>query len=212
MGKRGTNKPCWASGGLALLLCLTLTAPGTAWAQSASRPPDTTRAAAPDPLPDPTDALWRAAVLPGWGQYYNGQYYKIPVVYAGLGALTAAAIYYTREHRHWDRAFLFIRSEELVEQGELETNAYDRFQDNYEQLVTAEFGGIAVSSSTIRPTRDNLRRNRDLFYVGVGLGYALSVLDAYVSAHLLDFDVSDDLALTLDPQLRGLTATLRWSP
>jgi hypothetical protein len=158
----------------------------------------------------PGGALWRAALLPGWGQYYNGQYYKIPIVYAGLGALTAAAVYYTRQHRQWDRAFLYIRSEELVEQGSLDANAYTQFETVYDDLVASEFSGIEVSSSTIRPTRDNLRRNRDLFYVGVGLGYALSVLDAYVSAHLLDFDVSDELALTLRAQPQGLRATLRW--
>ncbi|NBC17085.1 MAG: hypothetical protein GVY18_07190 [Bacteroidetes bacterium] len=196
--------------GLGLLLALGLLTVAPTAAQPAQPPADSTTTSAEESLPTPRGALWRAALLPGWGQYYNGQYYKIPIVYAGLGALTAAAVYYTREHRQWDRAFLYIRSEELVEQGSLESNAYARFETVYEELVTNEFGGIEVSSSTIRPTRDNLRRNRDLFYVGVGLGYALSVLDAYVSAHLLDFDVSEELALTLRPQPQGLRATLRW--
>lgn len=192
---------------IALLLVLGWNAPIVS-AQGAP-PPDTTMTRSPA-TPSPRGALWRAAALPGWGQYYNGQYYKIPIVYAGLGALSAAAVYYTREHRRWDRAFLYIRSEELVDSGDLDANAYAHFRDTYRDLVATEFGGFAVSSSTIRPTRDNLRRNRDLFYVGVGLGYALSILDAYVSAHLLDFDVSEDLSVAIHPHARGLRATLRW--
>lgn len=193
---------------VALFLALGWNAP-IASAQGASALPDTTTARSPA-MPSPRGALWRAAAFPGWGQYYNGQYYKIPIVYAGLGALTAAAVYYTREHRQWDRAFLYIRSEELVESGDLDANAYTDFRNTYQDLVDTEFGGVDVSSSTIRPTRDNLRRNRDLFYVGVGLGYALSMLDAYVSAHLLDFDVSEDLSVTVQPHPRGIRATLRW--
>ena len=197
----------WA--GPLVVLLLGLAAPARAQVIS----PDTAVVPQEAPsLPAPRAALWRAAVLPGWGQYYNGQYYKSPFVYAGLGALTAAAVYYTRRHRRWDRAFLYIRSEELVAAGTLDENTYLAFRDEYRELVTEVFGGVEVSASTIRPTRDNLRRNRDLFYVGIGLGYALSVLDAYVSAHLLDFDVSEDLGVTLQPHPRGLRATLRWNP
>ena len=60
--------------------------------------------------------------------------------------------------------------------------------------------------------RDNLRRNRDLLYFGIVFWYGLTVLDAFVSAHLLDFDVGEDLTVTFfpHPTASGLTATLRW--
>src|SRR5690625_7897691 len=40
----------------------------------------------------PRGALWRAAAVPGWGQAYNRQYYKLPVVYGGLAGLVYLAV------------------------------------------------------------------------------------------------------------------------
>ena len=33
----------------------------------------------------PGIAIKRSAMLPGWGQYTNKKYWKIPIVYAGVG-------------------------------------------------------------------------------------------------------------------------------
>jgi Family of unknown function (DUF5683) len=33
----------------------------------------------------PSIAIKRSAMLPGWGQYTNKKYWKIPLVYAGVG-------------------------------------------------------------------------------------------------------------------------------
>ena len=160
----------------------------------------------------PRKALQRALMVPGWGQYYNKQYLKVPVVYAGFAGIAAGAVYYTRRHRRFDRAFLFIRSEELVavpDNGVTE-NEYLRFEGTYNDLVAEVYGGTPVTSSTLRGPRDNFRRNRDLFYFGIGLWYGLTLLDAYVSAHLLDFDVSEDLTLALLPHRNGFQSTLRY--
>ena len=43
------------------------------------------------------------------------------------------------------------------------------------------------------------------------LAYGLQALDAYVSAELADFDVSEDLSLRLVPTPTGPAAALRWS-
>lgn len=155
----------------------------------------------------PRGAVRRALLVPGWGQIYNGQVYKVPFVYAGLAGFVGGAVYYTQEHRFWDRAFLYIRSEELIQTGEQEANAFAAFEAEYLELIAQENNGQPVASSRIRPVRDNLRRNRDLFYFGCGLWYALTVLDAYVSAHLLDFDVGDDLSVRLVPTPNGVSAT-----
>jgi hypothetical protein len=34
---------------------------------------------------DPKVAARRSAIIPGWGQAYNKKYWKIPIIYAGLG-------------------------------------------------------------------------------------------------------------------------------
>ncbi|QXD14085.1 hypothetical protein GQ464_011510 [Rhodocaloribacter litoris] len=156
----------------------------------------------------PRGALWRAAVLPGWGQIYNRQYYKLPIVYGGLGFLTWTALNLHDEYILYRQAFQYKAFQELVESGQLDENPRAEFEDAYNRLA-ARFGPI--SSAPLRARRDNLRRNRDLTILALGLAYGLQILDAYVSAHLFDFDVGEDLTLRLHPAVQpaGMTATLR---
>ncbi|MEX1055011.1 MAG: DUF5683 domain-containing protein [Rhodothermales bacterium] len=158
----------------------------------------------------PRGALWRAAAAPGWGQIYNRQYYKVPIVYAGLGGLAASAILVNQEYLLYRRAKLYI------DQPRVDGRTFPEYEDEYNRLV--EEKGIPASRQGIQlvpyleATRDNLRRNRDLLYIGVGLFYGLSILDAYVSAHLLDFDVGEDLSLSIDPAPGGFSARLHVKP
>jgi len=65
-------------------------------------------------------------------------------------------------------------------------------------------GAQSIPSSAIRPIRDNLRRNRDLSIIAMGLVHGLNVIDAFVSAHLLDFDVGEDLTVSVYPTPDGV--------
>jgi len=67
--------------------------------------------------------------------------------------------------------------------------------------------------------KDYYRRNRDLCYILTGAVYVLNIIDAYVDAHLKDFDVGDDLTLQIHPSFNllsngmpvtGLSLCLRW--
>lgn len=150
----------------------------------------------------PQGALWRAAAFPGWGQLYNRQYYKIPVVWAGLGGLTATALYVNHRYLLYRHAYHYVSG----------ANTSPEYQADYLRLLNdlniSEERGEQLEGA-FRETRDNLRRNRDLLYIGVGLFYGLSILDAYVNAHLLDFDVGEDLSLSIRAVPRGLTASVR---
>ncbi|HEX7070321.1 MAG TPA: DUF5683 domain-containing protein [Rhodothermales bacterium] len=150
---------------------------------------------APDTVPvtldrSPSGALWRAAVAPGWGQIYNGQYYKLPFVYAGLGGLIASALYNNDRYLLYRHAYLYA----------LDPVENARYADDAAPFATLIAAG---QESLLRGQRAAYRRNRDLSYIGVGLFYALTVLDAYVNAHLLDFDVDDDLSIRLMPGVDG---------
>ncbi len=158
----------------------------------------------------PRGALWRAAAVPGWGQLYNRQYYKAPIVWGGLAGVVGSALYVNRTYLRYRHAFHWL----VRESAGYEVPAH--FEEDYLTLI-AELGltpDQAEQRSTqltrlFREHRDNLRRNRDLLYIGIGLFYGLSMLDAYVSAHLLDFDVGEDLTLSLRPVPGGLAAGLR---
>jgi hypothetical protein len=139
----------------------------------------------------PRGALWRTAAVPGWGQYYNRQYYKIPFVYAGLAGLGFRIVRSNRQYRLYSRAALFKN----------ETDPREQYESDYREAARELTGrrDADVGASQLRQVRDQFRRQRDLAILGAGLFYALTLLDAYVSAHLLTFDVDEDLAVRVQP-------------
>lgn len=169
--------------------------------------PDSTRRAILEAKGLPADhtprgALWRALAVPGWGQIYNRQYYKVPFAYAGLAGLGAAVVYSNNQYLLYRRAALFKANEDAT------PNPYAQYESQYQQIEN-EVGG-AVRASILREERDKFRRYRDLSVVGIGLYYEFTVLDAYVSAQLLSFDVGEDLSIRVYPAGAGVAARLRW--
>lgn len=142
----------------------------------------------------PTGALWRSIAVPGWGQFYNRQYFKIPFVYAGFGAFGFRAYQAHQEYLFYRRAHLYGRGSSLVDEGE--SNPYQQYQQQFNEAAE-RLGGERLRA--MRQQRDQYRRQRNLSILGMGLFYALTVLDAYVSAHLLTFDVGGDLAIRVRP-------------
>jgi hypothetical protein len=133
---------------------------------------------------DPVGALWRSAVLPGWGQAYNGQIYKTPVVIGIIGGLAGFAIYHNSQFHSFNEAFLYgVYIDE-------DPHPFPEYEDSYNKYP-------GVSTSTLQSQRDSHRRSRNLFMIGTVLAYGLNVLDAYVNGHLIGFDVGEDLTAGL---------------
>lgn len=194
------SNPCLpgsaARRGLAACTILLALAPwsGTLRAQTAPSPPDSLQSDARSPR----GALIRSALVPGWGQIYNGQPLKAPIIVGAIGGLVYAVVTLNGQYRLYREAYQYKYFQERVDSGALTENPRMDYQASYDEIA-ASVG--AVSSGPLRSHRDVLRRNRDLSILGVGVVWALSVLDAYVSAHLLDFDVGEDLALRVRPGL-----------
>ena len=156
----------------------------------------------------PRGALWRSAAVPGWGQVYNRQYYKLPFVYGGLAALGYAIYTMNQSYGLHRRGAIFARGQRLTNQGEdipSVISDWPSYESDYAEVVrraggsTDNLADLPLSPSQLRQQRDKFRRWRDLSIVGTGLFYALTLVDAYVSAHLLTFDVGGDLALDVRP-------------
>ena len=156
----------------------------------------------------PRGALWRSAAVPGWGQVYNRQYYKLPFVYGGLAALGYAIYTMNQRYGLHRRAAIFAQGQRLTSQGEdipPVISDWPSYESDYAEVVrraggrTDNLTDLPLSPSQLRQQRDKFRRWRDLSIVGTGLFYALTLVDAYVSAHLLTFDVGGDLALDVRP-------------
>lgn len=203
---------------VALVLSLTPGAYGQVADSVFTQPPDTViqddalPEASPDtlaPAHSPRGALWRAAVLPGWGQAYNHQYVKMPFVYAGFVGVAWLLVYNNKNYLLYRHAYQYRAWAERPKPGV--PNPAERYKDEYEQ-VKARYGyNREIESGALRNARDGFRRNRDLSYFGIGIFYGLTILDAYVAAHLFDFDIDENLSARLGPSPAGGTLALRYS-
>ena len=167
---------------------------------------DTTEALPPlAPLPlAPKTALRRSLIVPGWGQVSNGDYVKAGVAAAAVsGLVTLAVVNHVRTVRY-RRAAIFADCTAGTTVPPGTCDDFAQFEDEW-----IEVGRLPAASS--RALRDASRRNRDFSILLSGLAYALQALDAYVSAQLADFDVSEDLSIHLTPAPTGVTASLRWA-
>ena len=121
----------------------------------------------------PKRAAIYSAVIPGSGQIYTKKYWKVPVIYGGL--VTSA--YFINDNN--------IQYKEYKEAALLSLETGEN-QLGYEYEVLIEL-------------KDHYRRNREISYFSfIGI-YILNIVDASVNAHLLNFDVSDDISLNIRP-------------
>ena len=117
-----------------------------------------------------------SAVLPGLGQVYNRKYWKVPIVYAGLGGFVYAV--------------------------KFNEDRYQSYKDKFNYMVVnkiEEYEGITMKEAEFY--KNYHRRYRDLFAIITAGFYILQVVDASVDANLIDYDISEDLSLLLDPVL-----------
>lgn len=140
------------------------------------------------------------------GQLYNRQAVKLPFVYAALGGTAGALIYTNTLYVRYRRGYRYARS---LQDGS-GVVAGPRDAQAAAQIPNFDLIRERGLEEQLRAQREIFRRNRDLLVLGCGLVYALTVLDAYVSAHLLDFDVSEDLTLSVHPHAAGAQTLIRY--
>lgn len=141
--------------------------------------------------PDVQTATWLALVIPGGGQIYNRKYWKLPIVYGGFVGCMYAYNWNGQMYKDYRQAYLDIMD------SDPNTNSYkDFFRPGYNFEANKEY-----LKSVFKKRKDRYRRWRDMsIFATIGV-YALSVIDAYVDAQLSSFDISDDINLTIEPQM-----------
>ncbi len=147
-----------------------------------------------DPL-SPARAAFYSAVLPGLGQAYNKKYWKIPIV---VGAITGGILVYDNRTKEYNRFRDAYKSR-------LAGNDTDEFwgtDDSGDALALPQFSNEALIRA-----QNTLRRERELaLLITVGI-YALNIIDANVDAHLLQYNVDDNLALKPHFKFNEMDAT-----
>lgn len=128
----------------------------------------------------PTKALWMSAVLPGLGQVYNKQAWKIPIIYAGAAGVTYFAITNYRSREKFKNEYI------------------NRQNGNTEDLLERYAN---YPDANIYSLYQSYNRNFQLSIIVGGVFYVLNIIDAYVYGHLFDFEITDDISLHLRPNV-----------
>lgn len=131
-----------------------------------------------------------SACLPGAGQVYNHiampkgkkkAYWKVPLIYAGLGATGYFLISNQQTQKDLKQEYL-----NRQETGYISPDEYSSYDDQ----------GILT-------LYDQYLNWRDLSILGLAGVYLLQMVDAGVEAHFVSFDISEDLSLNVEPVLLG---------
>ena len=156
----------------------------------------------------PREATLKSLMIPGWGQIYNRQYWKLPLV-AGAFITLGVITNYNQVRYTKYRNYYYVVSPHPDDPKYIPPATVPVL---YEDGVTRD-----LDVNQLKRINDGFRRNRDFTYIGMALAWALNIVDANVSAHLKTFDVSDDLSLRvkpimeIDPLSQGLMSGLTLS-
>lgn len=142
----------------------------------------------------PTKASIMSACLPGLGQIYNGKWWKVPIVYAGLGGLGYLVYSNYYEYRSYLHAYEFKTGDlpEGVTLNQHETDLANKYAD-----------------SQLQTYKESYRRDFEFYGILTMAWYGLNILDACVDGHLYSYDISDDLSLSVDPYLRSAESPIK---
>ena len=130
----------------------------------------------PNDYPHPGTATLFSILVPGLGQIYNREYWKLPIY---LGAM-AFAVHYC---------------------ADCNMN-FQRFRSIYLQATDPDVQYTGpVSADQALYYRNVYRRYRDYSILAIAALYLLQVIDANVFSYMHDFEVDDDIALKVAPAL-----------
>ena len=129
----------------------------------------------------PTKATLLSACVPGLGQVYNRKYWKVPVIYAGFGIMAYFIVTNASEYINFKCAYI--------------ESTHGNLHGSYSDLVQK------YSKDELIATRDYYRRNLDVTCILTAVWYAVNILDAAVDAHLYTFNISDRLAINVEPAM-----------
>ncbi len=139
----------------------------------------------------PKKAGLMSAILPGLGQVYNKQYWKVPVLYAGFATLT----------------YFIITNKKYA----------DIFSAQYTYKVNNNISSmdpsyVTYSAESLLSLRNYNERNYEFTIILTCGVYFLNIIDASVYGHLFSFDVGNDLSLRVEPVIYNSFGVTNYIP
>ena len=140
-------------------------------------------------------------VIPGAGQFYNElghrkvqgrkniSWWRAPLFWAGLGVTGYFAYFNGKEASQLKKEWIY-------------RNENNGVKLNYQDISTDQliYGNNTQTFGFLKHAKW-----RDYNIAGFVLIYGLNILDAYVDAHFVTFDVSKNLTLTFHPKMYSTT-------
>lgn len=174
----------------------------------------------------PHRATIMAMVLPGSGQIYNGQWWKVPILYGGIAADLYGIIWNQKRFKEYQSAYV----EWVNHLDKLSKNpdtpypdrpAWDKIPKSFDvnEYIIGNAQREKWFSDILSNRKASFKRNRDLCYIVMAAIYAINIIDAAVYAHFYDFEIDDNLSLHWQPSAGyspigggslGLTLTLNF--
>ncbi len=134
--------------------------------------------------PSPKKAV-TLAVIPGMGQIYNKDYWKLPIVYLSLAGVIYSIDYHSTGYEGYRRIYdARINPESIYEDGLL-----------------------SLPDAAVKNARDTFDKRRQLSWLGLFGFYLISAGEAFVDAHLKDFNVNDDISFQPSLQTSPIATT-----
>lgn len=131
-------------------------------------------------------ALLLSAVLPGAGQVYNRQAWKVPIIYAAIGGVG-----YFIYSNYTDMKY--YKDEYLYRVGHNDATQYPDDPDM-----------VSTPTSNIYNMYEAYNKTFQLSIIVAAAVYGLNLLDSYVYGHLFDFQISDDISMRVAPAVTPL--------
>ena len=142
----------------------------------------------PDSTHSPHKAVMRSLMVPGWGQVYNGKWWKVPIIYGGLGLLASAVIF----NQNYYSDFLAVAKYRRRGEAPPPSDPIYQFYQDYRE----------APDSFIENAVNGYRRNRDLSILGVLGAWGIQMIDAYIDAKFIQsYTMDDNLSFKVRPGL-----------
>lgn len=149
----------------------------------------------PDSTHSVSRARIRSTIIPGWGQFYNRAYWKIPIIYGALGALGYNIVSNGQQYQRYLAVAQVKRTASIPQPGDALYSKYINNKKLYDDLSQ-------YSAETVASAADNYRRNRDISILGFLLSWGLNIVDAYIDAKFINaFTVDNNLSFKATPGL-----------
>ncbi len=131
----------------------------------------------------PARAALLSAALPGAGQIYNRRYWKAPIVYGGVATFAYFIWHNNYQYTEFNTGLRLRRMNQA-------------YTGSHPQVLQ-----YATNEQILLRGRDVYRRNLEAtILLSVGF-YLLNVADAMIDAHLLEFNIIDDISMNVKPSV-----------